>query len=99
LVHPAGRVGPVVEPSGAATMCGLGGRLAPADRTARGVAGVGLIVAGVLLGVFGSPPAWVTALIIGIGVVLVAEATLNYCPAAKVRPWNRAQSEKASQGS
>lgn len=80
-------------------MFGLGGRLAPADRTARGVAGVGLIVAGVLLGVFGSPPAWVTALIIGIGVVLVGEATLNYCPAAKVWPWNRAQSQKASQGS
>jgi hypothetical protein len=80
-------------------MFGLGGRLAPADSTARGVAGVGLIVASVLLGVLGSPPVWVTALIISIGTILVGEAALNYCPAAKVLPWNRAQSERAAQGS
>jgi len=79
-------------------MFGLGGRLAPADRTARGVAGVGLVIAGVLLGVLGAPSVWVTVLVIGIGASLVVEAMLNYCPAAKVWPWNRARSQGAPQG-
>jgi hypothetical protein len=80
-------------------MFGLGGKLAPADRTTRAVASVGLVVAGVLLGVLAAPPGWVTALVIGVGVVLVVEAALNYCPAARVWPWNRPRSTGAPPGS
>jgi hypothetical protein len=80
-------------------MFGLGGQLAPADRRARGVAGVGLIVAGVVMGVAAAPSVWVTALIIGVGAILVGESALNYCPAAKVLPWNRTRSQGAPQRS
>lgn len=73
-------------------MFGVGGKLATADRTTRAVAGGGLIVAGVLLGFTVTPPAWVTALAIGVGAVLVVEATINYCPLARTWPWNRSPS-------
>lgn len=75
---------------------GLGGKLAPADRTARAIAGAGLIVAGVVVGVVAAP--WVTVLVIAVGAFLVGEAALNYCPAATVWPWNRARSEKGLAG-
>jgi hypothetical protein len=79
-------------------MFGLGGKLAPVDRTTRAVAGVGLIVSGVVLAVLAAPPVWVTALVIGVGAILVGEAALNYCPAARVWPWNRARHPEAPQG-
>jgi hypothetical protein len=80
-------------------MFGLGGRLAPADRIARAVVGVGLIGAGIVLGVLGAPSVWVAVLVAGVGAALVAEAGLNYCPAARIWPWNRAGSQGAAQGS
>jgi hypothetical protein len=80
-------------------MFGLGGKLAPADRITRAVAGVGLIVAGIVVGVIAAPAVWVTALIIVVGAFLVGEAALNYCPAARVWPWNRARPPEAPQDS
>jgi hypothetical protein len=63
----------------------LGWRLAWFDQLARAVVGISLIL-GASLGVW---PAWATALAGALGGVLVFEALIQFCPLARIWPWNR----------
>lgn len=66
-------------------MFGYGGKLVPADRVVRAIVGVGLVSSGFLAG--WSP--WAVVLGVASGGLLLTGSTLNYCPIARILPWNR----------
>jgi isocitrate dehydrogenase len=66
-------------------MNNLGGKLAWFDRLARALGGIGLIIGAGL----GGWSDWATVAAAATGGILVFEAVINYCPLAKILPWNR----------
>lgn len=63
----------------------LGGHLAWFDRLARAIMGMALI----LWAGLGGASSWIVVAAAAIGGIFVLEATINYCPLAKIWPWNR----------
>lgn len=61
------------------------GRLAALDRIARGVVGLGLILWGALSGA----STWAVVVAIVVGVSLLLESAISFCPFARLLPWNR----------
>ena len=55
------------------------------DQLARGIVGIGLILAAGL----GGWSTWVTVFVAATGGILIFEAAIRYCPLARVWPWNR----------
>jgi hypothetical protein len=66
-------------------MSELGGKLAWFDRLARAIIGVALILAAGLAGW----SVWIVAVASAAGGILLFEAVINYCPLARLWPWNR----------
>lgn len=67
------------------SLTNLGWQLVWFDQLARAVMGIGLILGAGL----GGWSTWVTVLTAAIGGILIFEALIQYCPLARVWPWNR----------
>ncbi len=63
----------------------LGWQLVWFDQLARAVVGIGLILGAGL----GGWPTWGTILAAAIGGILIFEAVIQFCPLARIWPWNR----------
>jgi hypothetical protein len=63
----------------------LGWQLAWFDQLVRVVLGIGLVLGAGL----GGWPTWATVLAAAIGGILIFEAAIQYCPLARIWPWNR----------
>jgi hypothetical protein len=63
----------------------LGGQLAWFDRLTRAIVGIVLI----LWAGLGGASSWTVVTAAALGGILVFESILNYCPLAKIWPWNR----------
>ena len=63
----------------------LGGHLTWFDRLTRAIVGTALI----LWASLGGASSWIVVVAAALGGILLFEATINYCPLAKIWPWNR----------